>query len=182
MDAKSKRCQFFKRFCRLEVPLRRKRTTSLFITKHMSPWNQRTSRRNHPTPYLYWMPKQLSLDSRSYWRWIQLQIIIHPFISEDRIKWQICVFKQFLSDSSIQKIIYKNKTNWTLLGNHKYLYLHIIFNAARLTSDGLVNKIPLEKLYNILRTQLSMTLFLRNIWIKWYYCYEKKDWSYISDI
>ena len=95
MDAKSKRCQFFKRFCRLEVPLRRERPTSLFITKRMSPWNQRTSRRNHPTPYLYWMPKQLSLDSWSYWRWIQLQIIIHPFISEDKMKWQIIVFKQF---------------------------------------------------------------------------------------
>ena len=164
MDAKSKRCQFFKRFCRLEVPLRRKRTTSLFITKRMSPWNQRTSRRDHPTPYLYWMPKQLSLDSWSYWRWIQLQIIIHPFISEDKIKWQIIVFKQFLSASSIWKIRHK-KTNWKLLGNHKYLYLHIIFNTARLTSDELVDEIPLEKLYNILRTQLSMTLFLRNIWI-----------------
>ena len=124
MDAKSKRCQFFKRFCRLEVPLRRKRTTSLFITKRMSPWNQRTSRRNHPTPYLYWMPKQLSLDSRSYWRWIQLQIIIHPFISEDRKNDKFVYSSNFYQLLRLKKLDIKTKqTEHCLAITSIYIYI-----------------------------------------------------------
>ena len=174
MDAKSKRCQFFKRLSRLEISLRCERTASLFVTKRMSPWNKRTSWRDHPTSYLSWMPKQLSLDSWSNWRWFQLQIIIHPYIR--KIKRYIYLLKQL--HFMIQRLSFFFHTTifdyslGIINGLNIWIdYRHFICNLSQISisiQQGydkiyLVKTTTVYDLYGILQTNFTIILFLRNI-------------------